>query len=105
MIPKLKPILTIVCGLPGSGKSAYARELATTNRDMFLSGMRKVKEAIHVEMQAAFSRCFVIDKGLVVVDMSRGRPAMKITEKGREEVKKHKKDRAFPACRVAAGVC
>ena len=47
----------------------------------------------------------LIDDGLAVVDMSRGRPAMKITEKGREEVKKHKKDRAFPACRVAAGVC
>lgn len=33
----------------------------------------------------------LIDDGLAVVDMSRGRPAMKITEKGREEVKKHKK--------------
>mgnify|MGYP000902862731 CR=1 FL=1 len=32
-----------------------------------------------------------IDEGLAVVDMSRGRPAMKITEKGREEVEKHKK--------------
>ena len=30
----------------------------------------------------------LIDEGLAVVDMSRGRPAMKITEKGREEVKK-----------------
>ena len=46
----------------------------------------------------------LIDEDLAAVDMSRGRPAMKITEKGREEVKKHKKDRAFPACRVAAGV-
>ena len=36
-------------------------------------------------------RTAVIDKGLAVVDMSRGRPAMKITEKGREEVEKHKK--------------
>jgi len=33
----------------------------------------------------------LIDDGLAVVDMSRGRPAMKITEKGREEVEKHKK--------------
>ena len=30
----------------------------------------------------------LIDEGLAVVDMSRGRPAMKITEKGREEVEK-----------------
>ena len=35
----------------------------------------------------------LIDDGLAVVDMSRGRPAMKITEKGREEVEKHKKAR------------
>ena len=35
----------------------------------------------------------LIDEGLAVVDMSRGRPAMKITEKGREEVEKHKKAR------------
>ena len=33
----------------------------------------------------------LIDEDLAVVDMSRGRPAMKITEKGREEVEKHKK--------------
>ena len=30
----------------------------------------------------------LIDEGLAVVDMSRGRPAMKITEKGREGVEK-----------------
>ena len=35
----------------------------------------------------------MIDDGLAVVDMSRGRPAMKITEKGLEEVEKHKKAR------------
>lgn len=39
--------------------TAVKMNSSTTNRDMFLSGMRKVKEAIYAEMQAAFSRCFV----------------------------------------------
>lgn len=36
MTSKLKPVLTIVRGLPGSGKSAYARELAAKTGAMLI---------------------------------------------------------------------